>query len=501
MDNVDYKVAEYLAALDSEACSSFCSQTGIDISGVVPFIFEDPAEVSDCLKCFIARGISPAYLISSPHAWGIYLCSLAEERCASAIQMLLATGNPANVMYYFRACYRIGIPAIEDQTSDALEVLYMNAFPSMSFLRGQSYDDDIYDPLIMDAVKMSSTRRASTGKPAASAIKKLDLNSADGSKMYEDLNSEKSRSIRPVVDPQEAFDFWCKSPVCRVHFSLKIDGVNTKMVCGDGKDEGLKLALSRGRAADSIDYTQAVHQLFVCKGVQDTLLSGRITGESFVGLDNLKIIQTKYSVKDYKTPKSTAMAMLRAPDNFDADDYKYLSFCAFAYNDLPPDVAFKKLEEAGLQTPPCLEFAGEDIPRTSIQDFNSWMEEKVLDPLYLQGAALGIGSDGVVMYLLADMNTERKDHYSDSNIAIKYYHWAPATYTSVVTGIVFDQRRVEASIVLELEPVVTRDHNTATRAGVGSPDILIRDGVKIGDRIEFTRKSEAYNVYLGKVSE
>ena len=126
------------------------------------------------------------------------------------------------------------------------------------------------------------------------------------------------------------------------------------------------------------------------------------------------------------------------------------------------------------------------------------MNTHVLDPLYEQGNKLGIGSDGVVMYLLADINTERKDKYSDSNIAIKYGHWAAATYVSRVTGIVFEQRRVEASIVLEIEPCLTRDMNTATRVGVGSPDILIRDGIRIGDEIVFERKSEAYNVYLRK---
>ena len=72
------------------------------------------------------------------------------------------------------------------------------------------------------------------------------------------------------------------------------------------------------------------------------------------------------------------------------------------------------------------------------------------------------------------------------------------TYQSIVTRIIFEQRRVEASIVLEVEPVVMRDHNTATRVGVGSPDILIRDDVRLGDTIEFERKSEAYNVYLRK---
>lgn len=501
MDTLDVKVASYLAGLDIKACMEFCKQVGLDFYDVTPFVFEDASQVEDCLVSFINRGVSAEYLLLNVNVWAMYLHSLTEERFHKGIDLMLSTQDPASIMYFFRACYRFGMPAIEDSVSDIFETVYSITFPRLSFLKTTSYDDDEYDSLVLDAVAMCSAKRTAPRSQKAdngqATVRQMDLTS----KEYTDLNSEKSRSIRPVVTSEEAFEFWCNAPMCRVHFSLKIDGVNTKMSFSDKDGEGLTLALSRGRAANSIDYTQAIKNMFKCKSVQDSLLSGKVTGESFVGLGDLKIIQAKYQNKDYKTPKSTAMAMLRAPDNFDARDYGLLSFCAFDYQGLPPDVAFQKLQDAGLTTPPALEFAGEEIPRTSLEDFNTWMMENVLDPLWVQGATLGIGSDGVVMYLLADITTERKDQYSDSNIAIKYHHWAAATYRSRVTGIVFEQRRVEASIVLVLEPVVTRDGNTATRAGVGSPDILISDGVKIGDLVLFERKSEAYNVYLGKVAE
>lgn len=486
------KTADYLASINMDACRQYCIIKGIDFSTVNPFPFSEALEVVDCMSTFINEGISLSYVFTCKDVWLLYLKSITEERYHIALALILEYGAPGDFMLYLRACYRFGFPAVSDLDYDSLERLYADAFPNLTFIYGQTADDDQYSPLVMQAIKMSGVRTG-VGKSGAKSIKKLNLEK--GSE-YEDLNTEKSTSIRPVVTPQEAFDFWCAAPECRVHFSLKIDGINTKLATS--KESGIELALSRGRATDSIDYSDAIKTFVRVKGIDASAVPGRITGESFVNIEDLKVVQSHYPDKSYKSPKSTAMAMLRAPHNFIDEDLRYLSFRAFDYNGLKPDEAYRSLQAAGFETPPSFEFNGEQIPRSSLEEFNIWMSTNVLDPLFQEGERLGIGSDGVVMFLLADIDTERKDKYSDSNIAIKYGHWAAATYVSRVTGIVFDQRRVEASIVLEIEPCQTRDMNTATRVGVGSPDILIRDGVRVGDLIEFERKSEAYNVYLNK---
>lgn len=493
MSTGSLQVAEYLEALEPAACMEYCRQKQLPYLDVLPATFDSGDAVFNCLSAFLDEGIPLRFLFNHTDVWGIYLKDITEPRYHTAIDMLLAHGSPADLALYFRACYRFGFPAMDDQSNDVLEKLYIQTYPALAFLAEQTYDDDEYSGIVTDAIKMSGVK--STGKSAASAISSMDL---QNNPIYTDLNTEKSKSIRPVVTPEEAFEFWCTAPMCDVHFSLKIDGVNTKVAFSTSPDEGLQMALSRGRATNSIDYTEAIHRVLSCRNIDATQLSGRVTGESFVGLDVLPTIQSRYPDKDYKTPKSTAMAMLRAPDNFLEEDYKYLFFSAFDYNGMRPDKAFELLNKAGIDIPPALTFKGEDIPRDSLENFNAWMNINVLQPLLEAGERRGVGSDGVVMFLLADINTERKDKYSDSNIAIKYGPWGAATYQSKVTRILFDQRRVEASIVLEIEPVVMRDKNTATRVGVGSPDILITDDVKVGDVIEFERKSEAYNTYIRK---
>lgn len=487
------RIAEYLYGLYPPAGNLYCKSNELDSATILGCSFQNPEEVYTCLTAFREEGIPLNFLFETVEVWGDYLKSITEERYHKGIDLILSTNNPVEIIYYFRACYRFGFPAIDNKTSDLFEQLYGETYPEAADFVNQSYDDDIYDIFVTEAIRLS-------GVKTSSSKVKTNPNTPSGnvSADYTDLNTQKSTSIRPVVTPEEAFEFWKNAPECAVHFSLKIDGVNTKVLF-DEDGAGLKLAVSRGRATDSIDYTEAVKAMLCLKGIDETKIHGRVTGESFVSLQDLQIVKSRYPDKGYKTPKSTAMAMLRAPSTFIEEDLKYLSFYPFSYGDLRVDKAFDALIDAGLQPPPYMVVKGADIPRTSLEDFSAWMEENVLTPLWDKGRELGVGSDGVVMYLLADVFTERKDHYSDTNIAIKYSHWSAATYTSKVTAILFEQKRVEASIVLQVEPTLMRDSNEATRVGVGSPDILIQDNVRVGDIIEFERKSEAYNVYLRKV--
>ncbi len=485
------KTASYLRHLNEDAFKKYCEIRNVNPLTIDAAVIDKPSDVEDCLCAFLEEGITPLYVIQDKPVWVSYIKSLVDERYHDGVDMTIMSGLPADFLYFSRACYRMGFSMFEDTTYDVIEKIYIMAYPALEFLNAQTYDDDVYNAIVKEAIRVSGVRN--NGRSGAKALSELKLTD---NAAYNDLNTEKSTSIRPVVDPAEAFEFWKNAPMCDVHFSLKIDGVNTKMAFA--KNKGLELALSRGRSADSIDYTDAIRAFIQTHGIDAISLDGRVTGESFVGLKDLQIVASHYPDKNYKTPKSTAMAMLRSPHNFEASDLKYLNCLAFDYNGLAPNIAFDILEKAGFATPPAIVFSGESIPRTSLEEFNEWMEMNVLKPMFIKGSELGIGSDGVVMYLLADINTERKDKYSDKNIAIKYGPWAAATYTSRVTGFAFDQRRVEASIVLEIEPCVTRDMNTATRVGIGSPDILIRDDVRIGDTIEFERKSEAYNVYLRK---
>ena len=486
------KVAGYLYTLYPPACDLYCDQNLLDKYSILPLSLDTVEAVEDCIYLFEECGLPLEFLFYNQEVWGNYLKLITEPRYHAAIEMVLATQNPAELLSYFRACYRFGFPALDDPTSDKIERLYIETFPSLSFFLDQTYDDEEYSLIVTEAIKMSSVKVSKSGK--TNYISSDALNSAE----YAEMNTKKSTTIRPVISPEEAFEFWKNAPTCDVHFSLKIDGVNTKALFNED-GSGLKLAISRGRSADSIDYTDALNAMFKVKGIDTSKLHGLVTGESEVRPADLKKIVSRYPDRDYKTSKSTAMAMLRAPGSFLEEDFQYLTFSPFSCEDLRVDLAFAALEEAGLKTPPHMVVKGTDIPKTSVEEFDEWLTKNVLDMLWMQACQHGISSDGVVMYLIGDVFTERKDVYSDANIAIKYGYWASAEYTGTVDSIIVEQQRTTASIVLQIAPVVMRDGNTATRVGIGSPDILMRDNVRVGDKILFTRKSEAYDVYLKKL--
>lgn len=484
------KSIEYLLFLDSSAGDELIGKLSLPLQDFSPQEISRPEQCIDCLTEFLDHGIWPGYLFSRKDIWFIYLYSVSEERYHKALSLLESMGTPLELILYLRACYRFGYQVISDQEYDVLEKLYMQTFPALSCLDSTTNDDSPLTPLVTEAIKYSGLRNSKEAAP-----KKVSFGDD-----YASLNYEKSTSIKPVRSYEETYQYLKDSPSCRTHWSLKMDGFNTKCEFSTA-GAGLSAALSRGRATDSWDYTEAVRRMFEVNGWNDKLLSGKVTGECLVDPAVLDMFRVKYPGKDYKSPKSTAGAMLRAPQHFEVEDFKYLRFYPFEYAEHPKDEAFRLLSSAGLLTPPAIEVPAGAVPLASLEEFNAWVDSTILDPLWAEAQRIGVssgGTDGVVLQLLDLEDSDRADKYSDLNVALKFSHWTEAEYQSVVTDIVFEQKRVEMSVVLIVEPVVTRDLNTATRVSAGSPAILVRDGVKIGDTIAFARKSEAINIYLGK---
>lgn len=477
----------YLAFLDEVAGRELAAAWNVNFMNVPVQEIKTPDECIECLSAFMEHGIWLGYLFGNSETWYIYIASLAEERFHAPLKLVMSMVGPQDLLLYLRASYKFGYQVIPDQEYDILEKLYIQTYPALEFLNNTTSDDEIYTPVVKDAIRMSGLKSAKETAPRV----------VDPSGQYASLNSEKSTSILPVRSFEEAYEYVKNAPHVRTHWSLKVDGFNTKCLFKEN-GEGLEIALSRGRAADSWDYTEAIHRVIKVQGIDVSGLSGKITGESIVDPNALEYLRQKYPGKEYKSPKSTAGAMLRAPQSFDEADYRFLHFYPFDNEGVKKDVAFKRFSDSGFTPPPDFNIDYSEIPLGSLEEFSAWLEKNILDPLWEAGEKLRIGSDGVVLQLLTDVENDRADKYSDLNIALKFSHWTEAEYSSVVKNILFEQRRVEMSVVLEIEPVTTRDLNVATRVSVGSPAILVNDGVRIGDRIRFARKSEAINIYLGK---
>lgn len=483
MSENERKALCYLKYLNPDECQRLSGDQSIE---AVPIETADAC--IECLTLFMDCGIWAGFLFQRGDVWSIYIKSISEERFDKALSLVMSVGGPGDLILYLRACYKFGYQVIPDQEYDVLEKMYIDTFPALSYLNDTTNDDEVYTPIVKDAIRMSGVRGAKDAAPRR----------AEGG-AYASLNSEKSTSVRPVRSAEEAYEYLkgAASLAPDTQWSLKVDGFNTKCLFKpDGG--GLEVAVSRGRAADGWDYTEAIQRVIQVQNIDVSRLIGKITGEAMVDPAALDILRLKYPGKDYKTPKSTAGAMLRAPQFFDVEDYQYLRFYPFDMDGAPKDVAFDHFKDAGFVPPPEFRFSYSEIPLGSLEEFSDWVEATIMDPLWKLGQEHSIGSDGVVLQLLTDVESDRADKYSDLNIALKFSHWTEAEYTSTVEEILFEQRRVEMSVVLVIAPVVTRDMNVATRVSVGSPAILVSDDVRVGDEIVFVRKSEAINIYLGK---
>ena len=486
VDPIVLKAIGYLKTLNNAKAVEFSTQSGVDVDSVDAAQLSTVEEIQGCLSFFLENNIWLGFLFNRGDIWKTYILDLIEdEKFKDPITLVMNHGFPSDFMLYVRACYRFGSSAIPDMAYDILEKFYIKAY-NMDWLDKQVQEDDTYTPIVESALKMTkfSTSRSSTAKVASGS--------------FAALNAEKSTSIKPLRSVEEVYEYLCNAPKVRTHWSLKADGVNTKGLLKDNGG-GLEVAISRGRAADGFDYTEALNLVLQHQNVDFSKVSGKVTGESIVEPSYISVLNDKYPDKDYKSPKSAAGAMLRAPQQFDTADYNHLKFYPFECGDMLKDEAFRTLKDAGFSMLPSVEFDYEEINLNSLEEFSSWLDSNILDPIWEKATDEGIGSDGVVLQILTEIESDRADKYSDLNVALKFSHWTESEYQSKVVDILFEQNRVEISVVLKIEPVTTRDFNVATRVGIGSTAILVHDGVKIGDTIAFTRKSEANNVYLRKV--
>lgn len=488
---------------------------------------ENAVDCLDCLNTLFSFELPTRFLVDNWKYWRIYIISIAEDKYHEALDKAMQEGNPTDLFRFLRACYRFGVSVIPDQEYDNLEALYLSIYPEANFIVKESEESFEYlTDNLKEAVRLAgfeptvklenptvevSEPTVEYAEPAvetgelAVEVQSPKLQGDELSPMnlsekaYNILNSEKSTSIKPLRSYEEAWEFFKSSPRVKLHFSLKIDGINTKALLREDKSD-VDAAVSRGRASDSFDYTEAIRRVFHVNNIDCSNLPQRITGESVVDTALLERFRQSSNEKEYKSPKSAASAMLRAPQKFKEEDYKYLHFYAFDCGELQKDEAFARLSEAGLKVPPSLIVEIEDDYLNDFSVFKSWLDD-ILDDLWASAMTSGIGkesTDGVVVQLLTDYESSSDDKYSSLNVALKFSHWTEQWYESEVIDILFEQKRVEMSVVLIVKPVTTRDMNIARRVSIGSPAILVDDDVKIGDVIKFSRKSEAINIYEGK---
>lgn len=150
----------------------------------------------------------------------------------------------------------------------------------------------------------------------------------------------------------------------------------------------------------------------------------------------------------------------------------------------------------GFDVVPYFKVKWEEIPEDLVT-FKSWFYEKVMTPIHDMQMEDNMPADGLVLQV-NDLLWEDtiSGQYSDKQLACKFEYWSFDVYKAVVTDIVITQRRVNASVRIKIEPLVTNDDCKAQWINGFNPSILFANNIKVGTEAYFERNSGAVNIFI-----
>lgn len=398
---------------------------------------------------------------------------------SQAVIFLLNNKRIEDAFAIARYSYRIGDPVASDSSYDKLERVMKEHYPLSEYLR-RTYDDDPVPYQLLDEFGILPETFKS----------KEDYNS-----MVEVLNDDKSLSMSSVTKIDDAWPYFQMLRSNKLDFmaSLKVDGVNTKMLYYNGD---LLISLSRGRgAANSLDYMEGSSKIMP-KRMDDhnNIEKLRITGESYVDKSKLEYLRETYDPTRYKTSKSSAISMLRTKHHL--EDYKYLHTAVFAADGLADtlDQMFHKLQFEGFEVVPHELHSWTEIP-DNFEEFKTWLVSNVMTPIAKKGE--GMPSDGCAI----EVNDllwagEQHDQYSTRQLALKFGYWQFHVYKGVITDIKLEQKRVYKSVRVRIDPISTDDDCKAEYINSFNPRILIDNELYIGKEVYFEKNAGAVNILI-----
>lgn len=365
-----------------------------------------------------------------------------------------------------RFMYRVGYPILSDSDYDGLNRLIIRSNQLSEYVN-RTYDDD---PIPYNLIKEFSL---------SSYLPKLGTMS----RYSKYLDEEKSLSISAVTNIDEVFDFVKKSRGQDLVLSLKVDGVNIKNLYVENTHE---LSMSRGRKGEGFDVTENARNVLPQKIDNDNIML-KVFTEMVVPKVHLTELQQRYNPDKYKTPKSSALSMLRVRHtSYDYDKLQPYAFNAEGFDCSTKLELLKKLEENGFKVVPYRGIKNEEIP-SDRDKFNQWFTN-LADEMYFKYK--DIPSDGLV-FEIDNLNfvDEINGQYSNRNIAVKLGYWKFDCYESIVTDIIFEQQRINKSCRINIKPIITNDGATVSFINGYNPSIIIENNINIGSKVKFERHS------------
>lgn len=394
------------------------------------------------------------------------------------VSILIDNNRPVDLYILARFTYRFGEPILTDEAYEILDRAIKTT--EYAYLSEKSYDDD---DIPYDLIKEFN-------------LSHLIFSGVDNPKLNEHLADDKSLSIKSLNDYKDIYDYFMATPDEDKVLSLKINGINNKVLYENSQEGHVFVGgLTRGRStATSLNVSKNLSKVVPLKVENLDKPFITIFGETTVINSVYKTI-CRDNAEGFTSARMAAISMLRV--DYPEEEYKNLRFMAFNSDGLSDTLwgTFDKLESLGFNVPPRRYVKATDVPK-DYEEFRKFLFE-LLSWFREQEKSIGIDADGVV----ADVNDknfvgEITNQYSNRNCAIKVEWWYSRHYTGIVKDIIIEQQRVNASVVIEIEPITTDDNVTARRVTTYNPSYVIDNDITVGSEIKFGRNSEAVNVLV-----
>lgn len=398
------------------------------------------------------------------------------------MEKLIRSKNYKDIFRVARLFYRFGNPMLPDRLYDSIQRHLENHAPDFELLH-QTYDDDDLEEAF------AICRKYDIDIPPEMEAQTITDREAKYLPLF---GEEPSKSIKAVETYKKAYELFNKVSGNNLIMSLKVDGINTRGILEKYNLEYFSVfSTTRSREGSGFDLTDSMRK--VLKSHYNLPSNNKhlfMFAEAYSPKKSLPFLRAKYR-KDFVTPRSTAMSMLRV--EYDAEDYKHLRVMLFKISGLADSLSesLKIAEESGFNVVPHLTVTKDEVPK-DFDVFEDWLREK-LNWFWEVSQKEDIASDGVVVEIdnqVAFSMQGEKAQYNLGNFALKLDKWCPCVYQSVVKDIIWAGNKDRYSVVAEIEPVVTLGGNVATRVNLFNGDIMIKNNIRKGYPITFEYKSE-----------
>lgn len=390
--------------------------------------------------------------------------------------------NPLHIYIIARWFYKCGEELISDEVYTKMEDVVKLKYPDSVYLK-RHWEDDPEPSELLSFYDINFVTE--------------EHNSPLVEKFRNKLLFNRSFSIMPIRSYEDAYEWFKSVEGYNLIFSLKIDGINVKVLFDRATGEIL-VSSSRARKGNKlIDYTDTVSRKLNGRMKLDLskLHDKTCVGycEAYVDFDGLPKLRDFYPTKNFKSPRSAGLSVLRVP--VEEQFMKYFHLVFFKVDDY-----FNRLSEClddldlrGFETPAYITDRFED---KGFEQFKIWIDG-ILNDLDAYRVDNKIPCDGVVVEIDTQIdfkNRSSSETYSTGNVALKFGPWQAKSYSAVVKEIVIessDKSKENKGVKLLIEPTMLDNFNIVDFVDASNLKKIIDRGIVPGSTIDFVYESDS----------